>query len=619
MKPALAVLSALLAVAALLLGLDSVRATDPLPQAIRPSQSRSAPLSGCTARVSETVSPVSLRLCETAEVTVTANVTCPTSLPVHLVIAIDRSLSMEEYLPQIRRSARGVLEAIDFADPNTKVGVLSHGFEVTVETELTNVQSRALGAINGVGYHSGDIGEDPAKAIEKAQQMLEHDREGISPIEVILAYGDGCDETVPRCPAESRRASAAADGAGIRVVAVCYAESGRANCRDYRQMASSPAYYYEAPAGRLPQAIGDFREEGATLSVDELRLLEVLGSRIALVPGSGGPRPVIDGPRLTFAWEDLLPGGAATATYRIRGTEIGKLQVRQAESAFTIVDSLERESAPIPISTAYITITGPCVTPSPSSPPPPTATQLATSTPTTRPTTVATPSPVPSQQASPTATMVTSEPVRAFLPVALRGACRLENVHTDVVLVIDASSSMSEASGPSSKLAAAQQAARQFVGLLDLAHDQAAVVAFNSNARVAVPLTSNRAALEAVLSDIQLAVGTRIDLALEAAGTELSSQRAKPSNNKVVVLLTDGLPSEGTSSASLRAAGELRSAQIVVYAIGLGADVDRGLLQAIAWDRKTYVEAPTAEDLERIYEEIAGELPCPGGAIWMGQ
>ncbi len=69
MKPALAVLSALLAVAALLLGLDSVRATDPLPQAIRPSQSRSAPLSGCTARVSETVSPVSLRLCETAEVT----------------------------------------------------------------------------------------------------------------------------------------------------------------------------------------------------------------------------------------------------------------------------------------------------------------------------------------------------------------------------------------------------------------------------------------------------------------------------------------------------------------------------------------------------------------------
>jgi Mg-chelatase subunit ChlD len=209
-------------------------------------------------------------------------------------------------------------------------------------------------------------------------------------------------------------------------------------------------------------------------------------------------------------------------------------------------------------------------------------------------------------------------PGTIFLPITVRNACRPQVVHTDVVLVIDASSSMLEQSGESTKLEAAKAAALHFVDQLDLQGDQAAVVSFSSEAKLGIELNSDREALRSAIEAIQTGIGTRIDLALAASRVEMQSDRVIAENNQVVILLTDGRPTEGTAGAALSEASQLKSAGAVIYAIGLGADVDSDLLRLIASSDSTYIEAPTADDLERIYEEVAGELPCPGGAIWGG-
>jgi Mg-chelatase subunit ChlD len=204
----------------------------------------------------------------------------------------------------------------------------------------------------------------------------------------------------------------------------------------------------------------------------------------------------------------------------------------------------------------------------------------------------------------------------AYLPILLRQACRPAEVHTDVVLVLDTSASMLEPSGTSTKLAAAQAAARDFVRLLNLGDDQAAVVSFNSAASVAEPLTIDRDRLEGTIAGLSTAAGTRIDLALAAARAELASGRPRSGNNRVVILLTDGRQDGGDASLVLGESSALKRAGALVYAIGLGTDVDEDLLRAVASAPGMFLTSPTGNALAAIYASIAYELPCPGGAPW---
>jgi uncharacterized protein YegL len=82
-------------------------------------------------------------------------------------------------------------------------------------------------------------------------------------------------------------------------------------------------------------------------------------------------------------------------------------------------------------------------------------------------------------------------------------------------------------------------------------------------------------------------------------------------NLPVVVLLTDGRPTGTTAEAVAAAAREVREgAGAVVYAIGLGNDVDQLLLSEITAARNRVVLTPDGEDLAQVYGDIARELPC---------
>ena len=61
------------------------------------------------------------------------------------------------------------------------------------------------------------------------------------------------------------------------------------------------------------------------------------------------------------------------------------------------------------------------------------------------------------------------------------------------------------------------------------------------------------------------------------------------------------------AAAALRRSGMA----LAVYAIGVGADVDTGLLrQIVAPHAERFYPAASSADLVRIYSDIAGSLPC---------
>ena len=263
-----------------------------------------------------------------------------------------------------------------------------------------------------------------------------------------------------------------------------------------------------------------------------------------------------------------------------------------------------------------------------------TETPIPTITPTPSPTN--TPSPTPTSTPSPTSTPTptpTLTPTLApiYMPASLRESCPDIIQRADVVLLIDASTSMiREASPGRTKLDAARAAAGGFIDGMTLApdaagrFDQVAIVAFNNSARVLQPMTTDASALAAALDALPGAVaeGTRLDLALDVgAAAVIDSASRRSENLPVLVLLTDGLPnrvptpepSGSQSDTVLSAAVRAKAAGVRIHTIGLGRPdapdpidrIDAILLRGVASDPSMYHEAPDASALAAIYARIA--------------
>lgn len=254
----------------------------------------------------------------------------------------------------------------------------------------------------------------------------------------------------------------------------------------------------------------------------------------------------------------------------------------------------------------------------------PTPTDAVTRTPTPSPTNTAPPSPT----VTPTATTAHHQ---IYLPVAQRRHCVPFETRTDVVLVLDMSTSMNRLTrGNRSKHDAAVDAARAFVGLMRFTPDTAGrrdrvgVVGFNNDAWTGAPLSSDTTVILAALDGLSDGIqeGTRLDRALRAGQALLDGTPRAPGVEPVLVLLTDGLPNRVPTPIGggrqedtvLAAAAEAKAAGTRVFAIGLGesGDVFESLLQGIASSSGDYFLAPDGEDLAAIYRAIAGRLTgCP--------
>ena len=269
----------------------------------------------------------------------------------------------------------------------------------------------------------------------------------------------------------------------------------------------------------------------------------------------------------------------------------------------------------------------------------PTPTATASSTPTVPA------SPTPSATVEPTATPTarwTPTPARhlVYLPVALGESCARPKVRAEVVLVVDASTTMLRLTSTGrSKIAAAQTAATELLAFMAFSSDddpagQLGVVGFNNTAWLQHPLSRDVPSLTRSIDQLagRVAEGTRLDLALRRGIEVLQRSGRPPDSEQVLILLTDGLPNRvptavpgGSQEDSVLAeAGRAHQAGILIYTIGLGRPdspdpnerISPALLQGVASNPGMYYETPNADDLESIYAQIASAISCPPENYW---
>jgi hypothetical protein len=194
-----------------------------------------------------------------------------------------------------------------------------------------------------------------------------------------------------------------------------------------------------------------------------------------------------------------------------------------------------------------------------------------------------------------------------YLPAAQHGICTREPRRA-IVLAIDTSSSMGGATrGGRPAIEAAIEAADDFLSRLG-PHDRSGLVAFADAARLVQPLTDRTADTRAALGGLELAVGSRLDLGIATARDALEA--AHPSEARILVMLTDGLPSVDPS-AVLTGSDAARRAGIRIYALGIGAAVDRGLLERVTGSAGRVLLVEDAEELGALYAVVEAREGCP--------
>jgi Mg-chelatase subunit ChlD/DNA-binding beta-propeller fold protein YncE len=178
----------------------------------------------------------------------------------------------------------------------------------------------------------------------------------------------------------------------------------------------------------------------------------------------------------------------------------------------------------------------------------------------------------------------------------------------DIVLILDRSNSMA-GNRPGEKLYEARAAARRFVQQLDLSRHRVAVISFSDIVSLDQGLTADSAALVAALDKIRADGRTDIGAALERALQHLGAA-GRPDALPVVLLMTDGNPSRTGQPyvEAVRQGARARGRGALTFAIGLGDDVDAKLLTAIVGRPERYFFAPTAEELDPIYQQLSSSV-----------
>ncbi len=179
----------------------------------------------------------------------------------------------------------------------------------------------------------------------------------------------------------------------------------------------------------------------------------------------------------------------------------------------------------------------------------------------------------------------------------------------DVVVALDASSSMTSAAGEGrrTRIEAAREVVGDFVGSLE--GDRVGLVIFQARALTLSPLTGDLAAIKARVGNIGpglLNDGTAIGLGLSEAVLLIKDSPAK---SRVVVLLTDGENNSGLIEP-MQAARVAQALGIRVYTVGFsgpnGIGVDHRMLAAMAEATGgIYYDARTPADLADAYREVA--------------
>jgi len=186
----------------------------------------------------------------------------------------------------------------------------------------------------------------------------------------------------------------------------------------------------------------------------------------------------------------------------------------------------------------------------------------------------------------------------AIITLSMAATCpaRARVAGADIVLVMDRSGSMS-----GDKLLAARRAATTFLEPLDTRIHQVAVVSFADGATLDAAFGSGLGAAVDALAALRADGGTNVAASLATAMAHLEAA-GRPDALPVIVLATDGHSTAGGDPTGIASAA--RAAGIVLYAIGIGVDVDAGALRALAGAPERTFLAARPGDLYTVYEQL---------------
>jgi len=199
----------------------------------------------------------------------------------------------------------------------------------------------------------------------------------------------------------------------------------------------------------------------------------------------------------------------------------------------------------------------------------------------------------------------------------------------DVVLALDRSGSMaSESKTPPQPFTRVREATSAFVDFISQ-RDQVGVVSFSTTASnpIDLPLMDDRVRIKSKIESIMMGTDgiqyTNTADALQRAGGELGTLRARDEARKIIILLTDGEALEPNRPLldgepgyarryAIETADELRLAGVSVYTIGLGVNANDEFLKLISTTPEYYYASPSVSDLRGVYRQIAGAI-CKKG------
>ncbi|MDO8589730.1 MAG: VWA domain-containing protein [bacterium] len=192
----------------------------------------------------------------------------------------------------------------------------------------------------------------------------------------------------------------------------------------------------------------------------------------------------------------------------------------------------------------------------------------------------------------------------------------------DVALVIDRSGSMDDlGANPPQPLTDVKNTALYFINHLGK-NDRHSLISFANEASTPVDaaFSVNIDTIRQAITNISIATttiqNTNIGAGILAAREELNSTRHREKAGKALVLLTDGIPTLPIKAGvgnypetyAVESARLARQDGISIYTIGLGKNVNKNLLQTLATTTAEAYFAPSTNELNGIYNQIATKI-----------
>ena len=581
-----------------------------------------------------------LSICTTGEVEVKIQPACPVCPGGVRILFVHAETPDRDW--QEKESRRILDEVEDWARKNemdldmvSGAVVEYNNSDARERTRFTNNLSRVRSNLRAGNGYTSDMSQLP-RAVQKGITAMNRERgnTGSKECELVVAYAYTKEHHATNEAAMMEARSKLSREYRERYMIGCPINPGAWYCKVAPKMPPNRRNYSEyQESGKLMRAakniLDGFPRDAA---LRKMSFTQILAPGIEIIEDSaqGGDEPPLveaqeDGQtKVVWSWDRPDAAKAVSVTFEVKPLEGGPAPIT---GELVLTDTSNRTQVREAPELQFNIIVEPCSTPTPV---PPTPTVPPSSTPTATSTST--------QTASPT---ITPSPTKGvwtiYIPmIKWDEPCIPESIFTDVVLVLDMSTSMyRETRNGRSKHAAALDAAKAFVDLLSLepdprgGHDQVGIVGFNGSAWTGIGMNSDRSATEAAIDGLLggIAQGTRLDLALAQAQSVVDQGPRIAENQPVIILLTDGLPNrvpfgEGSSHPEcptqectvLHYASTAKNAGSRIFTVGLGQpeDILFDLMRDAASDPADFFYAPDGEDLADIYREIAGRIiECP--------